>query len=62
MTIFTFYDDLNLSKALYNEHESQFGCFFEVSPSRVIMGNHFATDVLFSAFITITCMLLFCKR
>jgi len=31
------------------------------STSRVIMGDHFATDVLFGAFITITCMLLFCK-
>lgn len=29
--------------------------------SRVIMGAHFATDVLFGAFITITCMLLLCK-
>jgi hypothetical protein len=57
-----FSDDLNLSKALYNEHESQFGWFFEVSTNRVIMGDHFATDVLFGAFITITCMLLFCKR
>ncbi|WP_339320068.1 phosphatase PAP2 family protein [Paenibacillus sp. FSL R10-2734] len=31
------------------------------STSRVIMGAHFATDVLFGAFITITCMLLVCK-
>lgn len=31
------------------------------STSRVIMGDHFATDVLTGAFITITCMLLFCK-
>ncbi|MEC0092593.1 phosphatase PAP2 family protein [Paenibacillus macquariensis] len=31
------------------------------STSRVIMGAHFATDVLFGAFITITCMLLLCK-
>lgn len=29
--------------------------------SRVIMGAHFATDVLFGAFITIVCMLLICK-
>jgi len=31
------------------------------STSRIIMGDHFATDVLFGAFITITCMLIFCK-
>ncbi|MEK3983661.1 phosphatase PAP2 family protein [Paenibacillus sp. FSL K6-3166] len=31
------------------------------STSRVIMGDHFATDVLFGAFITITGMLLFCR-
>ncbi|MGO4495767.1 phosphatase PAP2 family protein [Paenibacillus sp. 2RAB27] len=31
------------------------------STSRIIMGDHFATDVLTGAFITITCMLLLCK-
>ncbi|GGA13198.1 phospholipid phosphatase [Paenibacillus marchantiophytorum] len=31
------------------------------STSRVIMGDHFATDVLSGAFITITSMLLICK-
>jgi membrane-associated phospholipid phosphatase len=42
MTIFTF-NDLNLSKALYNEHESMFGWFFEV------YGEHPAFLVLFAA-------------
>lgn len=31
------------------------------SYSRIVMGAHFATDVLFGAFITICCMLLWCK-